>query len=308
MRRTHIALIIVLVAATTAIAVERIDAARGVGAAITSAGRTARVAWTMPFGGDGMIGCKGFTFSSGVNRTTKTMLILADIADGRLTDLELFDADCGDRATNVTHTLINPSVDSSIDYLRANARHAHEAVAALALHDSTRVVPALESLAAADNGHDVREQALFWLGQRGGERGYQYLRDFIRTNDDEELLEKAVFSLSQSDAEGATDELIALARGAKGARVRRQAIFWLGQKAGEKASAELRRAVDADPDDDVKEHAVFAISQLPRERSVPMLIDLARTHKSPGVREKALFWLAQSGDPRALDLIEEILK
>ena len=74
-----------------------------------------------------------------------------------------------------------------------------------------------------------------------------------------------------------------------------------------KAAGELRRAVDEDPDDDVREHAVFAISQLPRERSVPLLIDLVRNHKSAQVREKAMFWLAQTNDPRALDLIEEIL-
>jgi HEAT repeat protein len=40
---------------------------------------------------------------------------------------------------------------------------------------------------------------------------------------------------------------------------------------------------------------------------VPILIELVKTHKRPGVRKKAMFWLAQTGDPRALDLIEEIL-
>jgi hypothetical protein len=32
-----------------------------------------------------------------------------------------------------------------------------------------------------------------------------------------------------------------------------------------------------------------------------------RTSKDPELRRKALFWLGQSDDPRALDLIEELL-
>jgi hypothetical protein len=38
-----------------------------------------------------------------------------------------------------------------------------------------------------------------------------------------------------------------------------------------------------------------------------MLIDLVKTHKSRRVRERAMFWLAESGDPRALQLMEQIL-
>ena len=49
-------------------------------------------------------------------------------------------------------------------------------------------------------------------------------------------------------------------------------------------------------------------SHTPSEQSVPMLIDLVKTHKSREVRKKAMFWLAQSGDPRALQMIEEILQ
>lgn len=103
-------------------------------------------------------------------------------------------------------------------------------------------------------------------------------------------------------------ELLTLARRHEDAGIRRSATFWLGQKAGEKAADDLRAIVDDDPEDEVREHAVFAISQLPRARSVPMLVDLVRTHSRPAVRRRALFWLTQTGDPRALDLIEEILE
>ena len=102
-------------------------------------------------------------------------------------------------------------------------------------------------------------------------------------------------------------ELIRLARHDASEDIRKHALFWLGQRAGEKAAGELRRAIDEDPNDEVKQHAVFAISQLPKERSVPILINLVKTHKSPKIRKRAMFWLAQTNDPRALDLIEQIL-
>ena len=37
------------------------------------------------------------------------------------------------------------------------------------------------------------------------------------------------------------------------------------------------------------------------------MIAVAKTNKDPEIRKKALFWLGQSGDPRALDLFEQLL-
>ena len=61
-------------------------------------------------------------------------------------------------------------------------------------------------------------------------------------------------------------------------------------------------------DDDLKSHAVFVLSQLPREEGIPQLLQVARSNKSWRVRSKALFWLGQSGDPRAIDLFESVLR
>ena len=38
-----------------------------------------------------------------------------------------------------------------------------------------------------------------------------------------------------------------------------------------------------------------------------LFVFFVRTNRDPELRKKALFWLGQSGDPRALDLIEELL-
>ena len=40
---------------------------------------------------------------------------------------------------------------------------------------------------------------------------------------------------------------------------------------------------------------------------MPALIRVVRTSRDPERRKTAMFWLAQSKDPRALDLIEELL-
>lgn len=57
----------------------------------------------------------------------------------------------------------------------------------------------------------------------------------------------------------------------------------------------------------VKEQAIFALSQRPRDEGVPALIRIARSSPDARLRKKALFWLGQSGDPRAVELFEEIL-
>jgi HEAT repeat protein len=315
--------------------IQRHAASRGVASAVRSIAGSgdAWIAWSAPVAERFQICCSGWnkdgggccggctltkwanTFNigddSGSRHYTTTMMVVARIEDGTLSKVRLFDAACPVKGDGTTvHVLDDVTPASSIEYLAGEitrARDESTVLTAIAQHDDPSMVPTLERLAGTSYNDDIREHAVFWIGQRGGERGFRFLRDIIRGRESISLQKKAVFSMSQNKAEGATDELIAIARQHMNSTIRREAIFWLGQKAGAKAAGELRRAVDEDPDDDVREHAVFAISQLPRERSVPLLIDLARNHKSKRVREKAIFWLTQTGDPRALDLIEEIL-
>jgi hypothetical protein len=81
--------------------------------------------------------------------------------------------------------------------------------------------------------------------------------------------------------------------------------FWLARGAAAKLGLADR---DEDTDDDVRSSAVFALSQQPKDVAVPRLIDLARHAKYPAARAQALFWLGQSGDTRAIDVFEEILR
>ena len=268
-------------------------------------------AWTVPTARDVRVGCwdadHGFNISTD-DPGSGELVVIAQMRNDKIIRLKAHDRACAPSTSNAQR--IDLDVNTSIDFL---ARHLDDPadedriLAVIAMHESPRVEPLLEKFASKPSRYNTREKAIFWLGQRGGEAGFRFLRNLLHSDDNLELRKKAIFSISQSRVDDATQELINVARNDKSSSLRRDALFWLGQKAGAKAAAELRRAVDEDPDDDVREHAVFAISQLPRDRAVPILIDLVRHHKSAHVREKAMFWLAQTNDPRALDLIEEIL-
>ena len=121
--------------------------------------------------------------------------------------------------------------------------------------------------------------------------------------------ERAILPLTLVDSADSYRELLRIARdNTRPAGTRKQAVFWLGQAAEGPATAGLAELVgEAVLDRDVREHAVFALSQRPAGEGIPALITVVRTNRDPELRKKALFWLGQSGDPRAVDLIEELL-
>jgi hypothetical protein len=180
-----------------------------------------------------------------------------------------------------------------------------EALAALAYHDGAAADATLRRLASRDERSDLREKALFWIGQSRGEEGARFLAGVARTDPDSEIREKAVFSLSQNDAPGAVPAIVEVARRDADPDVRGQALFWLAQTGAAVAPQVILESLDRDPP--VREKAVFAITQLHDGQSVPLLVRLVRERRDPEVRKQALFWLGQSSDPRAFDFLEKIL-
>jgi hypothetical protein len=180
------------------------------------------------------------------------------------------------------------------------------AIAAIAMHADAGADAVLDRLMAPNQPIGVRKQAVFWMGNARGRRGYETLKRLV-SDGSPALREHVVFALSQSDVPEAVDTMIAVGREDADAHVRGQALFWLGQKAGRKAAAAITRAIAEDPETAVKKKAVFALSQLPKEEGVPLLLDLARKNANPVVRKQAMFWLGQSEDPRALAFFAEIL-
>ena len=82
----------------------------------------------------------------------------------------------------------------------------------------------------------MRKQALFWLGQRAGQRSLEVLGNVVeKTDDDTEVQKQAVFAISQRPRDEAVPVLIKIARTHPKAEVRKQAMFWLGQTGDERA-------------------------------------------------------------------------
>lgn len=181
------------------------------------------------------------------------------------------------------------------------------AISTIAMHDDPSALDALERFVAADRPDDVREHAVFWIGESGGSRGVNILKRLLRDDPSSDVREKAIFALTLPKEPEALDVLIDAARHDRSSDVRSNALFWLSNKAGKKAADAITNAIEDDPDSDVKEKAVFALSQLPDEEGIPLLIKVARTNRNRDVREKAIFWLGQSDDPRVVDFFEEVL-
>ena len=183
------------------------------------------------------------------------------------------------------------------------------AVAAIALHANSAADQALEELAAPNQPEKLRRQAIFWLGNSRGRRGFEVISRIVREDPSDKIREHAVFALTQSKEPEAMSTVVAVAHNDSSARVRSQALFWLAQRAGQKiAESSIRDAIANDPETEVKKRAVFALTQMPNGEGVPLLIQVARVNPNPEVRKQAVFWLGQSKDTRALAFIEDVLK
>jgi len=183
-----------------------------------------------------------------------------------------------------------------------------ELVAAIGLHDETnRVLPLLEKALAKKHPDDVREAAVFWLGEQESEGSVERLKRLWREEKDEDILEAVICALGRLELPSALENLIFIAKKETRPKLRRNAIFWLSQKAAAKACRALEEIATAtDEKADIREHAVFALSQ--HEMGVDALIRLVHGNSSVRVRKKAIFWLGQCEDVRALDTILDILE
>lgn len=147
------------------------------------------------------------------------------------------------------------------------------------------------------------------LGPVPSSEAARFLTDLARTADTE-ASEGAIQPAVLADSAVVWPGLLAVARDDRtrshGART--TAIFWLSRFAASASPGHTNSLDDDERADDLKTHAVFVLSQLPKEEAIPALLDVARTNADRHVRSQALFWLGQTGDRRALDLFESLLR
>ena len=126
---------------------------------------------------------------------------------------------------------------------------------------------------------------------------------------------KAIFPAVLADSATVWPALFPIARDTetRSKSTRQDALFWLAQFASAALAGRPNNPFAEDEelkseDDEVKTHAVFVLSQMRRDEGIPQLIEVARSNPNWRVRSAALFWLGQSGDPRAIDLFESVLR
>ena len=87
---------------------------------------------------------------------------------------------------------------------------------------------------------------------------------------------------------------------------RKKALFWAGQRRGIDINTLLALYPKLD-DQELKEHFIFVLSERREAAATDKLIEIAKSDKDVEMRKKALFWLAQKNDPRAKQLLMEII-
>jgi HEAT repeat protein len=102
--------------------------------------------------------------------------------------------------------------------------------------DKDAAVNFLIDVAGKDTDRESRKQAIFWLGQKAGDRSLGALKDTLdRPDADTEIQKQAVFAISQRSKDESVPLLIKIAKTHANPAVRKQAIFWLGQTGDERA-------------------------------------------------------------------------
>jgi HEAT repeat protein len=183
-----------------------------------------------------------------------------------------------------------------------------KALFALSQQNEPRAQQILRDFAAreGENG-DLREKAIFWLGQRRSTENTEFLRSLYSRLTNEDLKEKILFSLSQQKGAGNEQWLMNIAVNPKeDIELRKKALFWAGQTGV--ATSELSSLYNRMSDTEMKEQMIFVFSQRQRDpAAMDKLFDIAKNEKDPELRKKAIFWLGQSRDPRVQQFLMDLI-
>jgi HEAT repeat protein len=203
-----------------------------------------------------------------------------------------------DRAAAALENIATSSPDME---LREKAIHA--------LHEqgSPRAEALLRRLAeSAQTPENIREKAIFWIGQRESKENADFLRSLFARTDDDDLRKKILFSLSQMEGFGNDRWLLSIALDEANSSDVRGHALWTAGEAGIPGS-ELVTVYDRLSDPEVKEKLIWVMSESRDRAATDKLIEIARRDPNREMRKKALFWLGQKNDPRVKQLLIDIL-
>lgn len=254
------------------------------------------------------------TSSDNPRKPGDSLTVYAHVDGGKVDRLRALSTSCPVRSKSEIRSIDVAPADS-VAYLgryagagTGGSKHDETdyALTAIAYHAEPAATAALAGIAAPGHQRDLRESALFWLGQLRGVEGAGIVERFATRDDDPQVREHAVFALSQSPVGDAYARILAIAGSDPQEDVRSKALFWMAQMGDARAEADILAVIGRDTSAEVREQAVFALSQLEKGAD-KALIAVIRGNYPRDVKEKALFWLGQSGSDEALGFMDEVL-
>lgn len=262
--------------------------------------------------GDNSLTIHGDT--TGIHDPTAHANLFIRVHQGDVSRLRMISSHCAvDAGGRPCVLLSSVSQEQSIGFLdrlireTGNSDLMDEAMCVLAMHRSEAAGDALSTFAITQSSDpELREKAIFWLGNSRGAQGYAVLEDLAVTEPLAELREKVAFGLYLSDEPQAEAVLADMVRNDSSEGVRGQAIFWLGQKDSSRALSMIQELI-WDLTGDALNQGLLALSEMHDEESVSTLIDVARRHSSHDGREQAVFWLGQKAGDRAVEALQDFV-
>ena len=159
--------------------------------------------------------------------------VILEVRNGEIRDLDLRRPGAD---SSVDTDLGSWSADDAVVFLLGLARGdasrvAEDAIMPAVIARGTVVWPDLIDIARdGSRPEDVREQAVFWVGQRAADAATVGRDDLVAGEDDDiEVRKSAVFAISQQSRQEAVPVLMEVAETSRFVEVRRSAVFWLGQ-------------------------------------------------------------------------------
>ena len=236
-------------------------------------------------------------------RTTETANILMNVArsdpDQQVREDAVFWLSQVPGSTGLLEGILRGSGDAAIK---------DKAIFALSQQHEPRAQQILRDFALRDGeNEDLREKAIFWLGQRRSTENTEFLRSLYSRLTNADLKDKVMFSLSQQRGAGNEQWLMDIALNPReDTDLRKRALFLAGQSGV--AIPGLVTLYDRMTDLELKDQLIFVFSQRQRDpAAVDKLLDIAKNERNPELRKKAIFWLGQSRDPRVQQFLLDLI-
>lgn len=250
------------------------------------------------------------------------LVVLARVIGGKVERIRTAGDDCPmDAGGRTVYWLSNVTAAESVRYLTTLTRPvavdrsmfdmerqtAESAVRAIGYHADAAVDAALDQIAVDHQDSNVRRQAASTLVSLRGAHGVETVTRLISSAATADARQSLVSVLGQSRDASAVAPLRNLSRDAD-AKIRAEAIYYVVIRGGTAVIPDVLRQISSEPDEATRKRAISAIGRLPNDAGVPFLLPLARTSTDAVVKKEAFNQLSQSKDPRAVALMEEILK